>query len=375
MPPPAAHGAPAPLRVAVTLEQCWHRVPGGVASTALEAVRALSERGNVEVVGVSARHRRPPPQPWTPSIPVHGLPLGRHALYESWHRLRRPAVERATGPVDVVYVTGMAMPPRSVPLVVTVHDLAFLHEPGHSTRRGVKFFNRAIDLAREEADLVCCPSQDTLDDCVANGFDRGRLRLVPWGVDAERAEPGDVERVRATYRLHHPYILWTGTVEPRKNLPTLLDAFRRLDRHGLDLVLVGPKGWNEDLGAHLGNAAGRVRVLGFVPSDDLRALYAGAEVFCLPSLREGFGMPLLEAMAQGAPAITSSGTATAEVAGDAAVLVDPHDAPAISEALAALLDDEAERSRRRQASFERAAECSWSRTAVDLEAAFAEVVA
>ncbi|MGZ4683559.1 MAG: glycosyltransferase family 4 protein [Acidimicrobiales bacterium] len=363
-----------PLRVAVTLEQCWHRVPGGVASTALEAVRALSARGEVDLVGVSALHRKPPPPPWTPSIPVRALPLSRVALYESWHRTRHPAVERATGPVDVIYVTGMAMPPRSVPLVVTVHDLAFLHEPGHSTRRGVKFFTRAIELARTEADLVCCPSQDTLDDCVANGFDPGRLRLVPWGVDAERATAADVERVRATYRLGHPYVLWTGTVEPRKNLPTLLEAFRALDRHGIELVLVGPKGWNEDLGAHLGTAAGRVRVLGFVPTDDLRALYAGAEVFCLPSLREGFGMPLLEAMAQGAPAITSTGTATAEVGGDAAMLVDPLDARALLEAMTAVLDDPAEQERRRHASLERAAGYSWDRTAAELEAAFAEVV-
>jgi glycosyltransferase involved in cell wall biosynthesis len=178
--------------------------------------------------------------------------------------------------------------------------------------------------------------------------------------------------VRATYRLGRPYVLWTGTVEPRKNLPTLLEAFRALDRHGVELVLVGPKGWNEDLGAHLGNAAGRVRVLGFVPTDDLRALYAGAELFCLPSLREGFGMPLLEAMAQGAPVITSSGTATEEVAGEAAVLVDPLDAPALTGAIADLLDDPAEQERRRAASLARAAEYPWARTAVDLEAAFAE---
>jgi glycosyltransferase involved in cell wall biosynthesis len=361
-----------PRRVAVTLEQCWHRVPGGVASTALEAVRALAARGAVDLVGVSALHRDLPPAPWTPSIPVRGLPLTRLALYESWHRLRRPAVQLATGPVDVIYVTGMALPPRSAPLVVTVHDLAFLHEPGHSTRRGIRFFTRAIDLAREAADLVCCPSQDTLDDCVAHGFDEGRLRLVPWGVDPARATADDVERVRATYRLSRPYILWTGTVEPRKNLPTLLEAFRALDRHGVELVVVGPKGWNEDLGVHLGKAAGRVRVLGFVPADDLRALYAGAEVFCLPSLREGFGMPLLEAMAQGAPAVTSAGTATAEVGGEAAVLVEPTDATALTEALAGLLDDPAERARRRAASFERAAAYPWSRTAIDLEAAFAE---
>ncbi len=106
----------------------------------------------------------------------------------------------------------------------------------------------------------------------------------------------------------------------------------------IELVLIGPKGWNEDLERHLGSADGRVRQLGFVPEADKRALYAGAEVFCLPSLREGFGLPVLEAMAQGAPVITSTGTATAEVAGDAGVLVDPLDATALADAMAGVLD-------------------------------------
>ena len=139
----------ASVRVAVTLEQCWHRVPGGTASSALAAVRALEARDDLELTGVSARHRRPPPDPWVPTIAVHPLPLPRLGLYESWHRLRRPAVERATGPVDVIYVTGMAVPPPTVPLVVTVHDLSFLHEPSHSTRRGLRFFHRAVELARQ----------------------------------------------------------------------------------------------------------------------------------------------------------------------------------------------------------------------------------
>ncbi len=362
----------APVRVAVTLEQCWHRVPGGTASAALDAVRALQLRPEVDLIGVSARHRRLPPENWVPPIPVRALPLPRQGLYESWHRFRRPAVERATGPVDLIYVTGMAVPPPTVPLLVTVHDLAFLHEPEHSTRRGLRFFAQAIDLARRDATLVLCPSQSTLDDCVAHDFDPGRLRLVPWGIDAPLADAADVDRVRAAYRLESPYIMWTGTIEPRKNLPTLLEAFRRLDRRGLELVLVGPKGWNEDLDRHLGVVEGRVRQLGFVPEADKRALFAGAEVFCLPSLREGFGLPVLEAMAQGAPVITSAGTAAAEVTGDAALLVDALDATALAEAVASVLDDPERAQRMRLASVARAADFPWSRTADRLIDAFAE---
>jgi glycosyltransferase involved in cell wall biosynthesis len=138
-------------------------------------------------------------------------------------------------------------------------------------------------------------------------------------------------------------------------------------------VLVGPKGWNEDLGTHLGTAAGRVRMLGFVPDDDKRALYAAATVFCMPSLQEGFGLPVLEAMAQGAPVITSAGTATAEVAGDAALLVDPTDVEGLADALVSVLDDPHLAATLSAASTARAAMFPWSRTAELLDDAFREV--
>jgi glycosyltransferase involved in cell wall biosynthesis len=362
----------APVRVAVTLEQCWHRVPGGVAAASIHASRALAARPDIEVVGVSARHRRPPPEPWVPPVPVRPLPLTRTALYESWHRARRPRVERATGPVDAIWVAGMAMPPPSAPLVVTVHDLAFLDERSAGSARGLRFFRRAVDLARRDATLVTCPSQATMADCEAHGFDPAKLRLVPWGIDVQPASPDEVEQVRAAYRLERPYVLSVGTVEPRKNLPALLDAFSRLDRRGLELVLVGPKGWNEDLSAHLGKVEGRVRTLGFVPERDKHALLAGAALFCYPSRREGFGLPVLEAMAQGAPVITSAGTATAEVGGDAAVLVDPLDVDALTAAMAEVLDTPELEDRRRAASRRRAGEWPWSRTAELLDAVLRE---
>jgi glycosyltransferase involved in cell wall biosynthesis len=309
-----------------------------------------------------------------PPIEVRSLPLPRRALYESWHRLRRPAVERATGPVDAIYVTGMAMPPPSAPLVVTVHDLAFLEDPSRGTRHGLRFFHRAIELARQDAELVCVPSRDTWDDCVAYGFDPARLRLVPWGVTPQPVDAEALATVREHYRLERPYILWAGTIEPRKNLPTLLEAFRHLDRHGVDLVLAGARGWNTDLDRHLGSAIGRVRVLGFVPEAELRALYAGAAVFCFPSLREGFGLPVLEAMAQGTPVVTSAGGATAEAAGDAAVLVDPRDVVALAEAVASVLDEPELAGRLAEASRRRAAEMPWTRTAELLAGVLTEVV-
>jgi glycosyltransferase involved in cell wall biosynthesis len=270
----------------------------------------------------------------------------------------------------------MAMPPPSAPIVVTVHDLAFLRHPEQFTRRGVGFFRRAIDLARRDATLVICPSRATFDDCVANGFDAARLRLVPWGIDPTPADLSAIAGTRARFGLSGRYILWTGTIEPRKNLPVLLDAVARLGRNDVTLVLVGPPGWNEDLDDRLARLGDRVRALGFVDPDSLRALYAGAEVFCYPSTEEGFGLPVLEAMAQGTPVVTSTGTATAEVAGDAGLLVDPLDLDGLVAALGRLLDDSVERERLGADGLQRAMSTfTWEATARALESVYAEAAA
>ena len=364
------------LRVAVTVEQCWHEVPGGVAAAALGSIRALQRhQPELDLVGVSARHRSLPPAPWTPPLPVRQLPLPRLALYEAWHRLRRPAVTRATGPVDVIHATGMAMPPRSAPLVVTVHDLIFLDDPGLFTRRGVAFFHRAIDLARAEADVVVCPSQDAIDDCVRHGFAADRLRLVPHGVEPVPTTAADIAAVRRRFGIDGPYVMWLGTIEPRKNVDLLLRAFEAVDTDAT-LVLVGGRGWNTDLSARLEALGSRVLPVGFVSDDDRAALYAGAEVFCLPSRREGFGLPLLEAMAQGTAVIGSAGTSLAEIVGDATddagVLVDPADPAALTDALQRLLDDDDRRDELGRRARTRAAAFTWERNARLLADAYAE---
>jgi glycosyltransferase involved in cell wall biosynthesis len=362
------------VRLAVTLEQCWHRVPGGTATSVLRTVEALARRDDVEVVGVAAHHGHPPPAPYEPSVPVWELGLPRRALYESWHRLRRPKVERATGPVDALWASAVAVPPRSVPLIVTVHDLAPLHHPEHHPRHALGFFRRAFELARREADLVCCPSLATLEDCVDHGFDRARLRHVPWGVEATPVSAEEVDGVRRRFDLGERHVLFVGTMEPRKNLPVVVEAFRRVARPGLTLALAGPEGWNEDVRALVADRDD-VRALGFVDDGDLAALYAGAAAFCYPSLLEGFGLPVLEAMAQGAPVVTAAGTATEELVDGIGGAVDATDAGAVADALAAVLDDPAEAERRRAAGRERAARMTWSATASAMMDAVREVTA
>ena len=359
------------MRIALTLEQLWHRVPGGTGVAALGIARGLPTRPGLEVVGVSAAHRIPAPEPWRPPVEVRALPLPRPALYEAWHRLRWPPVQRATGPADVVHATSIAVPPKSAPLVVTIHDLAFVAYPELFTPRGVTFFRRGLELARKDADLVMCPSQATRRACEAAGFAADRLRVIPLGVDVEAVTERDVQRVRERYGLGRDYVLWTGTVEPRKNLGGLLEAWKRVDTDA-DLVLAGPAGWNEDLETLIAGMR-RPTVLGFLERAELHALYAGARLLVWPSLLEGFGFPVLEAMAHGTPVVTSAGTSTEEICGDAGLVVDPRDPGAIAGAISEVLEDASlaramgERGRRRAAAF------TWKRTAESLADAYGEI--
>ncbi|HET6664897.1 MAG TPA: glycosyltransferase family 1 protein [Acidimicrobiales bacterium] len=370
------------MRVAVVVEQCWHRVPGGTAGAVIDQVAAVAVTGRVEQIGVAARHTRPPAEPWRPAIPVRHLPLPRAALYRTWHRWRRPSVERATGPIDVVHATGYAIPPRPPPLVVTMHDLAWRRDPSMFTANGVRFFEAGLRCVVADADLVLCPSHATLEDCAAAGIEDDRLRHVPWGMDGGslgEVTEAEVARVRRAHGLDGRYVLSVGTLEPRKNLPGLLDAFARLmadggGRHAdVTLAVVGPAGWGESLSEPVARLGDRVRTVGFVPRGDLAPLYRGAAVVCYPSLWEGYGLPVAEALAAGAPVVTSAGTATEElVTGGAGLAVDPRDPDAIAGALARVLDDDDLADRLRRAARKRAAESTWATTAALTIAAYDE---
>ncbi len=364
------------VRVAVTMEQSWHRVPGGTATAALAVASALAARADApEQVGVTAWHRSPAPAPFEPSMPVRRLPLPRLALYEAWSRAPVPRVEWATGGVDVVHATTIVPAASRAPLVATLHDLAFLHDPAHFTAHGIRLFRRCLAQLRRRADLVLCSSTATMDDCVASGLDADRLRLVLLGVappldDARGDDPPGQAPPSAPTR---PYVLFVGTVEPRKNLPRLVEAFHQARAEGAlppdaHLLLAGPAGWGDALPP--GGAGPDVRLLGRVADAELAALYRGALVTAQPSVREGFGLPVLEAMAHGSPVVTSRGTSTEEVAGGAAVLVDPLDVGDIARGLA---DAVARRAELIVAGRVRAAELTWERTAAVTLAAYREL--
>jgi glycosyltransferase involved in cell wall biosynthesis len=359
------------LRAAMTVEQCWQPVPGGSARYITALGRALVAGGQVDLRGVAARHSSPPEEDWALDFPVHHHRLPRPALYELWQRTGRPDVRGVTGPVDVIHATTWAVPPRTAPLVVTVHDLAFLHDPGHFTRRGNAYFRRALDQVRVHADVVITPSRQTADDCLRVGIPADRIRVVPHGHDPVVLPDGAAAAFLESRGLQRPYVLWAGTREPRKNLPRLLEAFELLRAScDVDLVLVGPSGWGPD-GQGLPDDD-RVHVLGRLSDRELHCAYAGARVFCYPSVREGFGFPVLEAMSHGVPVVTSHGTPMEDTAGPAGISVDPEDARHLADALRRALGEEhdtlADEARRRADTF------SWTTAARETVAAYSAAV-
>lgn len=288
-----------------------------------------------------------------------------------------PAALRRLG-VDVFHGmdhVGIPLVGRSCRYVVTVHDVIPLILPETFTPRHRLVVRLALARVRRKADLVVVPSHAVKRDVVRRvGLPEDRVVVTHEGCEP-RFRPVRSAAVRrdvaARYGLPSRYVLAVGTLEPRKNLTTLLEAFARLRRDGevdadLRLVLAGARGWLDQpifgtvrsLG--LENA---VRFTGFVDDDDLPAVYSGAALFVFPSLREGFGLPLLEAMACGVPVVTSNISSMPEVAGDAAVLVDPRDVDGLAAAIARMLRDEALRDRLREAGLARSRQFSWEATA------------
>jgi glycosyltransferase involved in cell wall biosynthesis len=354
--------------VALTVEQLWQPVPGGSGSYIRELVAALPGAG-VRPVGLAARHAGDDDAGL--GAPVVRSALPRRALYEAWSRTRRPRADgpaRRSGPVDVVHATTWAVPGHRAPLVVTVHDLAFLRDPGHFTPRGNQFFRRALAITRAEAARVVVPSAATRDDCVAAGIEAARVDVVPHGVRALPVTGAQQDDWRRRHGVSRPYVLWCGTLEPRKNVPGLVEAYARAAAAAPgfpDLVLAGPAGWGDTAEA-VARAlaalpAGSVHLLGRLSEQDLHTAYAGAAAFAFPSLWEGFGMPVLEAMAHGTPVVTSAGTSMAEFVGDAGELADPADPDALAAALVAVVTGD--RERRSAAALRTASGMTWAAAA------------
>ena len=369
----------------MNIEQLVQDGVSGIATYTAQLVRHLPRHG-WDVTPFTARHPRARVDA---SLRAAGLdhlapvvlPLPRPVLYDAWHTTGTADPLRRIAPVDLVHAPSVAVPPVSaVPLVVTAHDASPATFPETFTRRGRWFHARGFAAAAKRARLVIAVSEFSAGELATHTpIPRSRIRVVPNGVDLEPATDDGVARARARIGIgDRPYVLWVGTIQPRKNVGVLLEAFRRAVGDGVPhaLVLVGAQGWGPD---HLPVAAGGddsgwlVRP-GPVGAPDLRGLYAGADMLALPSLHEGFGLPALEAMAQGTPALLSDIPAFREVAGDAAWFVDASDVDGWHRALVTLLGDPVARAAMDEPGRAHAAEFSWDRCAARTAAVYAEAL-
>jgi len=256
--------------------------------------------------------------------------------------------------------------------VVTLHDMTFFNMPEVHVRTKVFYFRAFIRAAARFAHNVIFVSHSTMRDCVRRlGPLRGGGEVIHLGKnDAFRPDldASQARRVREKYGIHGEYVLYVGTIEPRKNLVRLVSAFAEVSGRypGLLLVIAGNKGWMyEDLMETVRNTRMESKVIftGFVPEMEKPFLIASAKVFAYPSLYEGFGMPVLEALACGIPTLTSRVSSMPEVAGDAALLIDPMNTAELSLALDRLLSDDALREKLKQKALLQSAKFTWAKAA------------
>jgi glycosyltransferase involved in cell wall biosynthesis len=325
-----------------------------------------------------ARLPVPDPLPRAEHITYRQAPLDARWLYRVWYRLRLPLpVQLLTGGIDLFYSPDFVLPPvlGSIPTLLTVHDLSFVHYPQTFTPALVNYLNRVVPRSVRRATHVLADSKSTKDDLVALWqVPPSKVTVLYAGVDERfRPETGGeaARRVREKYGLGaSPYLLSVGTVQPRKNYQMLIRAFGRISAlipH--NLVIAGGKGWlYEELLAQAQSAdlEGRVRFIGFVDDEDLPALYGDAALFLFPSMYEGFGLPLLEAMACGVPVVTSHASSLPEVAGNAALQLPPDDEAHWAKTIPQLLRDDARRVEMVAAGFRQARQFTWQRAAVQL---------
>ncbi len=302
---------------------------------------------------------------------LHAAPsfTSNRALRIAWEQTGLPRII-TNDHLDLFHGAAFALPARlPVPGVVTVHDLAFLRWPEQVTKRRAIYLSRAVRDATRKAVRVIAVSESTKRDVVALlQVDPNRVDVTPLGVDPRfRRPPGEeIVAFRQRNELTRPFVLTVGTREPRKNLPALVRAFAAIaPDFPHELIHAGGAGWRtEELDRAIRETAlgDRIRFVDYVPHEDLPFWYSAADCFALPSLYEGFGLPLLEAMACGAPCLASNRSSLPEVGGEAAMYCQP-DTESIAAALETLLHDAGLRHALHEAGPPRAAAFTWQRTA------------
>jgi glycosyltransferase involved in cell wall biosynthesis len=361
------------VKVAFQIDQLGFAVPGGIGTYVSELIRALPQGDTApELVPFHAPFVHGPAVVPLAATGGRGVELRTPVrfLYPAWDLVGWPPLPRELRACEVVHVTnpaGVAPVRRGQALVVTIHDLAFEHFPEAFPARWLRLYRAGLRAAVRRAAAIVTPSTATADDVIARtGVEPSRVHVTPLASSEPSAAP-EVGGAPTDLGVRAPYVLFVGTLEPRKNLVRLVRAYRRLAAEGLPhaLVLNGPTGWgSDDLERELAlERPGSIVRTGGLDEAMLDALYRGAEAFVYPSLYEGFGLPVLEALRRGVPVVSSTTSSIPEVAGDAALLVDPTDDDALTDALRRVLTDPELRADLARRGPAQAARFSWAATA------------
>lgn len=295
------------------------------------------------------------------------------------NRLRLFPIDKFVGVVDVFHSSDWTQPKvksLNTKKITTVHDMVPFLFQNSAHPKIVSTHKRRLSLVKQEVDLILADSYTTKEDIVKFlQIPEEKIRVV-YLAPSQNFQYQDQEKVApvlSKYKIKKPYILSVATQEPRKNIQKLLDVFEQIQkrRPDLSLVLTGKYGWGPGL-----RTSENVIWTGYVPDDDLIALYSGCRVFTYPSLYEGFGLPILEAMACGAPVVTSNNSSMAEIAKDAAILVDPRSLTQLTRAIEMVLDLNMENYQKMvQASIHRAKQYTWEKTAKETLDAYNQLYA
>jgi glycosyltransferase involved in cell wall biosynthesis len=319
------------------------------------------------------------------SIPARTVRAG----YKPWRmavwmgQLSGIGFNRLVPGAELFHATEHLLPPlRGVPTVLTVHDMIFKLFPEHQKRLNYWYLNATMPLYCRRADAIVTVSESSKRDIVQHyGLDPARVNVIYEAAAPEfvPSAPDAMDEVRRRYSLPQQFMIHVGTIEPRKNLTRLVEALQRLRKSGLaiPLVVVGGKGWLYDeffLRLEQSDVGDAVYFPGYVPSTDLPAIYSAASLAVTPSVYEGFGLPILEAMACGTPVVSSDASSLPELGGEAARYFDPSDVEVMAETIGEVWGSEMLRNEMREKGLMQAAKFSWERAAEETRAVYESIL-